>query len=110
MRYKAMFAVGFATGYVLGARAGRQRYEQIKRMSRSVASNSTLKHTTESVQAQATQLGNTARRAAQAKADSIKHDLVDKMNAKIPAGISSRFGHHTIDLDGESSYSNGTMT
>lgn len=26
------FTVGFATGYILGARAGRQRYEQIKRL------------------------------------------------------------------------------
>ncbi|MGH3627069.1 MAG: hypothetical protein ACRDRL_06455 [Sciscionella sp.] len=110
MRYKAMFVVGFATGYVFGSRAGRQRYEQLKRMSRSFASNPAVKHTTESMQAQATQLGTTARRAAQAKADSIRHDLVDKVNAKIPAGISGRFGHHTIDLDGESTYTNGTMT
>jgi len=110
MRYKAMFAVGLATGYVLGSRAGRQRYEQIKRISRSVAANPAVKHTTESMQSQVSQLGINARRAAHAKADLIKHDLVDKVNAKIPAGISSRFGHHTIDLDRESTYSNGTMT
>ena len=31
MRGKLRFAVGFAAGYVLGAKAGRERYEQIMR-------------------------------------------------------------------------------
>ena len=31
MRYKMTFAVGFAAGYTLGAKAGRERYEQIRR-------------------------------------------------------------------------------
>ena len=30
MRYKLTFALGFATGYVMGARAGTQRYEQLE--------------------------------------------------------------------------------
>ena len=29
MGYRGMFIVGFAVGYVIGARAGRERYEQI---------------------------------------------------------------------------------
>ena len=29
MRYRAMFLAGLAVGFVLGARAGRERYEQI---------------------------------------------------------------------------------
>lgn len=29
MRYRVVFLTGFAAGYVLGARAGRHRYEQI---------------------------------------------------------------------------------
>ena len=33
---KISFLVGAAAGYVLGARAGRQRYEQIKRVSQRV--------------------------------------------------------------------------
>ncbi|GII75796.1 hypothetical protein Sru01_07780 [Sphaerisporangium rufum] len=31
MRYKFTFVTGMAVGYVLGSRAGRERYEQIKR-------------------------------------------------------------------------------
>ena len=34
MRGKLAFIVGAATGYVLGSRAGRERYEQIRRVSK----------------------------------------------------------------------------
>lgn len=37
MRYRITFAAGLAIGYVLGAKAGRQRYEQIARSVRSLA-------------------------------------------------------------------------
>ena len=37
MRFRAGLIVGFAGGYVLGAQAGRERYEQIRRWFRSVA-------------------------------------------------------------------------
>lgn len=33
MRGKALLVIGLAIGYVLGAKAGRERYNQIKRMS-----------------------------------------------------------------------------
>lgn len=36
MRYRVAFAVGAAVGYVLGTRAGRERYEQIKKAARAV--------------------------------------------------------------------------
>ena len=110
MRYKAVFAVVLATGYVLGARAGRQRYEQIKRMSKSIASNPSVQHTAATVQAQAAQLGTQARRAAQGKAGAVSHDLIEKVTAKLPAGVAGRFGHRTIDLDAETMYANGSMT
>ena len=31
MRYRVTFVVGLALGYVLGTKAGRERYEQLKR-------------------------------------------------------------------------------
>ncbi|MEO6714017.1 MAG: hypothetical protein ABIM89_11385 [Mycobacteriales bacterium] len=36
MRYKATFLTGLATGYVLGSKAGRGRYEQIARAASSI--------------------------------------------------------------------------
>ena len=65
MRYKATFVVGLAAGYVFGSTAGRQRYEQIKSMSRKVSENPAVKHTTGLVQAQVSQLGTHARRVVQ---------------------------------------------
>ncbi|WP_326828566.1 YtxH domain-containing protein [Streptosporangium sp. NBC_01810] len=45
MRYRLMFGVGFASGYILGSRAGRERYEQIKRMAQRVVDNPTVQET-----------------------------------------------------------------
>lgn len=56
MRYKAMFAAGLAIGYVLGARAGRERYEQIKRMAQRVADSPTLQEAAGLVGAQASRM------------------------------------------------------
>jgi len=42
MRYRATFIVGFAVGFIVGARAGRERYEQIVKTSRKVAENPTV--------------------------------------------------------------------
>jgi hypothetical protein len=110
MRYKAVFALGIATGYVLGARAGRQRYEQIKRMTKSISGSAPVQHTAATVQTQAAALSSQARRAAQTKAGAVGHDLLDKVTARLPVGVSARFGHHTIDLDAETSKANGSMT
>ena len=39
MRYRATFAAGLAAGFVIGARAGRERYEQMKKLARRAADN-----------------------------------------------------------------------
>ena len=53
MRTKATFLAGFATGYVLGSRAGRERYEQIRRSTKAFASSAPVQRVTASVQHQA---------------------------------------------------------
>ncbi|GHH63745.1 hypothetical protein GCM10017673_05210 [Streptosporangium violaceochromogenes] len=45
MRYRLTFGVGLAVGYVLGSRAGRERYEQIKRMVHRVSDNPSVQET-----------------------------------------------------------------
>jgi hypothetical protein len=102
MRYKATFVIGIVTGYVLGSHAGRQRYEQLKRMGRAVSTNPAVKNTTDRVQAQAAQLGAQARRVVQEKAGSMGHDLAGK--------VTGRFGNHEINLDADHTYANGSMT
>ncbi|MFI9430188.1 MULTISPECIES: YtxH domain-containing protein [Streptosporangium] len=45
MRYRMMFGVGLAVGYILGSRAGRERYEQIKRMALRVSDSPRVQET-----------------------------------------------------------------
>lgn len=61
MRYRATFFIGAAVGYVLGSRAGRERYEQIKRLSRRIAQNPTVQEAAGVLRAQAEELAGTAR-------------------------------------------------
>ncbi|GII55248.1 hypothetical protein Pth03_36370 [Planotetraspora thailandica] len=61
MRYKAMFAAGLAIGYVLGTRAGRERYEQIKRAAQRVADSPTVQEAAGLVGAQASKVAGKAK-------------------------------------------------
>ncbi|MEV7523295.1 YtxH domain-containing protein [Streptomyces sp. NPDC091371] len=49
MRYKVTFVVGLALGYVLGTRAGRERYEQLKKSARELAQNPAVRNAAETV-------------------------------------------------------------
>jgi hypothetical protein len=59
-KYRISFASGLAAGFVLGTRAGRERYEQIKKAARAVAENPTVQQAAGAVQAQASGLASAA--------------------------------------------------
>ncbi|MFI7451431.1 YtxH domain-containing protein [Nonomuraea sp. NPDC049714] len=61
MRYRMPFVMGLAVGYVLGSRAGRERYEQIKRTAQRVADNPRVQEAAGVVGAQMSKAGETAR-------------------------------------------------
>jgi hypothetical protein len=61
MRYKATFVIGFAAGYTLGAKAGRERYEQIRRTVRGLSENPAVQSAAGLLQAQAGSLVGSAR-------------------------------------------------
>lgn len=62
MRYKAALVTGFATGYVLGAKAGRQRYESIMKVVRDFMEKPAVQQTAGVVQAQAADLAGSAKK------------------------------------------------
>jgi cell division septum initiation protein DivIVA len=64
MKYKMTFAVGAATGYVLGTRAGRERYEQMKRMVKQCLESPQAQRAKEQARAQAGELAGRARATA----------------------------------------------
>jgi hypothetical protein len=73
-KYRITFLTGLAAGYVLGARAGRERYEQIVRLGRQVADNPAAQQAAGAVQAQAAGLAKSARQ---------------KVSDRMPAGVAS---------------------
>jgi hypothetical protein len=60
-RYRITFLSGLAVGFVLGARAGRERYEQIARLGRRVADSPAAQQAAGAVQAQAAGLAKAAK-------------------------------------------------
>jgi hypothetical protein len=97
MRSKATFLAGFATGYVLGARAGRARYEQVRQAAKSFASNPTVQSTATTLQHQAGE----ALMAAKGKAvDKVGPTLQDKR----PAWLG---GQHDVTTSNQPAGSNG---
>ena len=61
MRYKFTFIAGFAVGFVTGARAGRERYEQLKKLAAAAADNPAAQQAAAAVQARATEAARMAR-------------------------------------------------
>ena len=69
---RSIFVTGFAVGFVLGARAGRERYEQLMRLARKAADSPAVQQAaaaaqeqgaaTEEMAAQASELSHTAQR------------------------------------------------
>jgi predicted ThiF/HesA family dinucleotide-utilizing enzyme len=61
---KLSFVAGAAVGYVLGARAGRERYEAIVRFARKVVGSQTVQSTAGVLQAQVDELRSRAKDVA----------------------------------------------
>src|SRR5215207_228767 len=76
MQGKLTLAVGFVAGYVLGSKAGRQRYEEIVAQARKVAGNQTVQSTAGVLQAQASDLVSKAKQS----------DLVNKAVSTVKGG------------------------
>jgi hypothetical protein len=79
MRYKLTFAVGLTLGYVLGTRAGRERYEQLKKSARRVAQNPAVRNTAETAAQQGRQYAGKA-----------YHAVSDKVGDRVPESLTQR--------------------
>jgi hypothetical protein len=71
MTGKLALAVGFAAGYVLGSKAGRERYEQLVAAGQQFWTNPTVQSTAGVLQAQANDLVTKAK-------NTVRHDKTDK--------------------------------
>jgi len=92
MRYRWVFFTGLGIGFVLGTRAGRERYEQMRRVARKVADNPTVQQAAGALQAQAAGYAKTAggkvadrAGAARAKVGGAIHEHVPRKSNGGPA-------------------------
>ena len=85
MRTKVTFLAGFATGYVLGSRAGRARYEQIRQATRSFMASPAVQSTASTLQHQAGDALTTAKDKA---AETLGEKLGDKKPSWLDSGTS----------------------
>jgi hypothetical protein len=99
MRYRFVFIVGLAVGFVLGARAGRERYEQIRKLARKAADSPAVQQAAGALQAQAVNLAKTGKdkladRAgmARAKVGEALHEHVPGMRDRDASSDSSGNG------------------
>ncbi|HEY6277219.1 MAG TPA: hypothetical protein VIX86_12910 [Streptosporangiaceae bacterium] len=95
MRHRFVFAVGLGVGYVLGARAGRERYEQLARLARKAADSPAVQQAAGAVQAQAADLAKNTR-----------SKIADQM-PKLAGAARSRVGATPHGRDGDGEATNG---
>jgi hypothetical protein len=88
MRSKVTFIAGFATGYILGSKAGRSRYDQIREAARTFANNPAVQGTANTIGHQATDVLATAKDKAAGK-------VGDKWQERKPAWL----GHGSVQTD-----------
>lgn len=79
MRYRLTFIAGVALGYVLGTRAGRERYEQLKKSAQRLAENPAVRNAAES-----------AAHGGRDFAGKAYHSVSDKVGDKVPVSVSDR--------------------
>ncbi|MFD4986433.1 YtxH domain-containing protein [Streptomyces sp. NPDC058374] len=79
MRYRLTFVAGAALGYVLGSRAGRERYEQLRKCAERLARNPAVRNAAESAAQQGRGL-----------ADKAYHSVSDRVGDHVPAPVAER--------------------
>ena len=78
MLKKLILAAGFGAGYVLGAKAGKERYTQIEAMCREIAGKPAVQDATSSVKHAATGLVDTATTTVAEKAEAVSDKVSDR--------------------------------
>ncbi|MCX2925549.1 YtxH domain-containing protein [Streptomyces sp. NEAU-W12] len=79
MRYRLTFVTGVVLGYVLGTRAGRERYEQLKKSAQRFAQNPAVRNTAETAAQQGRDIAGRA-----------YHVVSDRMGDRMPESVSQR--------------------
>ncbi|EFE69656.1 MULTISPECIES: hypothetical protein [Streptomyces] len=79
MRYRLTFVTGVVLGYVLGTRAGRERYEQLKKSAQQFTRNPAVRNTAETAAQQGREFAGKA-----------YHAVSDKVGDRMPDSVAHR--------------------
>ncbi|GAA3497946.1 YtxH domain-containing protein [Streptomyces prasinosporus] len=79
MRYRLTFVAGVVLGYVLGTRAGRERYEQLKKSAERFTQNPAVRNTAETAAQQGREFAGKA-----------YHAVSDKVGDRMPDSVAQR--------------------
>jgi hypothetical protein len=100
VRYRIVFIAGLAIGFVLGSRAGRERYEQLRAAARKVADSPAVQQAAGAIQAQAIDLAKVAKGkladsagSARAKVGQTLHDRVSGIRTRDANGHATGEAH-----------------
>jgi len=96
MRYKAMFALGFAVGFIAGARAGRERYDQIMKYSRQLGENPTVQRATRTVTDRTTEFT----KMAAAQMPKVMETAKQRASNRMPGPLGDKGGSGSLSDDG----------
>src|ERR1022692_2877435 len=98
MRYRVTFLAGLVAGFIIGARAGRERYEQIKKLARKAADSPAVQQAAGAAQAQAAGLARSARDKVTGKIQERLPKLAETERNKVGGRLPDRMpgtGHGT---------------
>jgi hypothetical protein len=93
MRYKLTFISGVAVGYLLGARAGRERYEHLRKSAQRIAQNPAVRNAAEAA-------GRTGREVALKAADAVTGKVGDRLPDSVTARVDKWRGNGAYAEDG----------
>ena len=102
MRARFTFLAGFAVGFIAGARAGRERYEQMVKLGRKVVEHPAVQNATRTAGSKATELSKAAGQKAAEQMPKIAETAkssASKVRDRIPGRNSG---------DGDNTTGNGT--
>ena len=102
MRARITFLTGFAVGFVAGARAGRERYEQMVKLGRKVVEHPAVQYATRTAGSKATELSKAAGQKAAEQMPKITETAkssASKVRDRIPRRDSGEHGNTTANGD-----------
>ncbi|MFW6690314.1 YtxH domain-containing protein [Streptomyces sp. MAR4 CNX-425] len=86
MRYRVSFIAGIAVGYVLGSRAGRERYEQLRKAAQQFSESPAVRNAAEAA-------ALTSRDAVTKAANTISTKFADVVPENVAARVHLRHGN-----------------